>query len=64
MFLRNCWYVVAWEHELSAVEMLTRRVLDEPILLYRKSNGDVVALADRCCHRHAPLSLGDRKSVV
>ena len=61
MFLRNCWYVVAWEHELSAVEMLTRRVLDEPILLYRKSNGDVVALADRCCHRHAPLSLGRRE---
>ena len=58
MFLNNCWYVVAWSHEVSETALLARRVLEKPILLYRASNGDVVALADRCCHRHAPLSLG------
>lgn len=61
MFLKNCWYVAAWEHEISAAQMLARRVLDEPVLLYRTSHGDIVALADRCCHRHAPLSAGRRE---
>ena len=27
-------------------------------MLYRKSDGGLVALQDRCCHRFAPLSLG------
>jgi len=58
MFLRNAWYVVAWDHELPAGKLLSRRVLDEPVLLYRTPDGRAVALADRCCHRHAPLSLG------
>lgn len=61
MFLRNCWYVVAWSHEVSEQGLLARRVLDEPLLLYRTSQGRVVALADRCCHRHAPLSHGRRE---
>jgi phenylpropionate dioxygenase-like ring-hydroxylating dioxygenase large terminal subunit len=58
MFLKNCWYVVAWSHEVSDTALLARRVLDEPLIVYRTSTGEVVALADRCCHRHAPLSLG------
>lgn len=61
MFLKNCWYVAAWSHELPADGMLSRRILDEPLLLYRTAAGEVVALADRCCHRHAPLSLGRRE---
>ena len=31
-------------------------IIGEPIVLYRKGDGDVVALEDRCCHRHAPTS--------
>ena len=58
MFLRNCWYVAAWDSEVHRLQLLRRILLDEPVLLYRKSDGRVVALEDRCCHRHAPLSMG------
>jgi hypothetical protein len=61
MWLRNCWYVIAWEHEIAPADspqLLRRVVLNEPLLLYRTSAGEVVALEDRCVHRHAPLSKG------
>lgn len=58
MFVRNCWYVAAWDYELPADQLVGRTIIDEPVVLYRKSNGDVVALEDRCCHRQAKLSLG------
>lgn len=61
MFIRNCWYVVAWDHEIPADGFLARRILDEPLLLWRTSEGRVVAIEDRCCHRHAPLSRGRRE---
>lgn len=57
MYLRNCWYVAAWSNELES-EPFSRTILNTPILLYRDSRGEVVALDDRCCHRAAPLSLG------
>jgi len=57
MFVRNAWYVAAWDHEIT--RKMTRRVLlDEPILLFRRDDGVAVALEDRCCHRQAPLSMG------
>jgi len=57
MFLRNAWYMAAWAAEVGATP-LTRRLLDEPVVLYRKQNGEAVALHDRCPHRFAPLSMG------
>lgn len=63
-WLRDCWYVVAWEDEIppaDSSELFTRRVLDEPLLVYRQADGGLTALADRCCHRHAPLSIGRRE---
>ena len=61
MFLRNCWYVAAWDHEVSRMGLLRRILLDEPVVFYRTEDGRPVALADRCCHRHAPLSRGRLK---
>jgi phenylpropionate dioxygenase-like ring-hydroxylating dioxygenase large terminal subunit len=57
MFLRNSWYVVAWDREVTR-GLLARTLLDEPVVLFRKENGQPVALEDRCCHRHLPLSMG------
>jgi len=57
MFVRNCWYVAAWDHEIGR-NMLRRIILDEPVVLYRTLDGKAVALEDRCCHRQAPLSMG------
>jgi vanillate O-demethylase monooxygenase subunit len=36
-------------------------VLGEPILVLRTADGGFAALADRCCHRLAPLSKGRRE---
>ncbi|MGY4256347.1 phenylpropionate dioxygenase-like ring-hydroxylating dioxygenase large terminal subunit [Bradyrhizobium sp. USDA 4516] len=58
IFLRNTWYVAAWNHELIDGKMVARTILERPIVLYRGSSGKVVALDDRCCHRAAPLSMG------
>jgi phenylpropionate dioxygenase-like ring-hydroxylating dioxygenase large terminal subunit len=58
MFLRNCWYVAAWDHELIDGKLLNRTLLNEHVLLYRGESGQVVALNDRCPHRGALLSQG------
>lgn len=59
-FLRNCWYVAAWSHELGE-SILARRILGEPVALYRTSSGSPAALLDRCPHRLLPLSMGERQ---
>ena len=58
MFLKNCWYVAAWDHELIDGTMLARTILGQKLLIYRGESGQVVALDDRCCHRGARLSMG------
>src|SRR5271170_6886426 len=58
MFIRNCWYVAAWNHEVSADALLARTLLGTPVVMWRSAAGEVVALEDRCCHRGAPLSRG------
>jgi vanillate O-demethylase monooxygenase subunit len=57
VYLRNRWYCAAVSDELGTAP-LGRILLDEPVVLYRKSDGALVALEDRCCHRRAPLSKG------
>ena len=59
-FLKNCWYVAAWGHELGH-SLLARRVLDIPLVLYRTESGVPAALLDRCPHRLLPLSMGTLK---
>jgi vanillate O-demethylase monooxygenase subunit len=58
MFLRNCWYVAGWDHELVDGKLVSRRLLNEHVLLYRGESGKVVAMNDRCPHRGALLSQG------
>ena len=43
MFLKNCWYVAAWDHELLDGRMLPRTILEEGVLLYKSESGKVVA---------------------
>jgi vanillate O-demethylase monooxygenase subunit len=57
MFLRNYWYVAAYDHEIAR-KPLGRIILGEPIVFYRLEDGTPIALEDRCAHRHLPLSMG------
>ncbi|MFP4513665.1 MAG: Rieske 2Fe-2S domain-containing protein [Acidimicrobiales bacterium] len=57
MFAREHWYVIAMADEVTG-DPLGRRVLDDPIVIYRLADGTPVALADECPHRRYPLSLG------
>ena len=61
MFIRNCWYVIAWHHEVGPQDLFSRTVLGEPILVYRTADGGLTAMQDRCCHRLAPLSAGRKE---
>ena len=57
MFLRNYWYVAAWDDEVTRAP-LARTLLGEDLVLFRKLDGTVIALEDRCAHRRLPLSAG------
>ncbi|HVI62767.1 MAG TPA: Rieske 2Fe-2S domain-containing protein, partial [Bradyrhizobium sp.] len=57
-YLRNAWYVAAWSDDLADGQLLSRTILKEPVVLFRKSDGHLAALQDRCPHRFAPLHMG------
>ena len=56
--LRNTWYVFGLADELPQSGLLARTVADEPIVAFRREDGGVAALLDRCAHRFVPLSMG------
>jgi len=51
---KNGWYVAAFCHEIGE-DLLSRWILNEPVVLYRKGDGTAVAVQGRCPHRHFPL---------
>jgi vanillate O-demethylase monooxygenase subunit len=57
-YVRNAWYAAAWSDGLAETQLLARTIMGEPIVLYRKADGGVAAIEDRCAHRFAPLSMG------
>jgi vanillate O-demethylase monooxygenase subunit len=57
MFLRNYWYVAAFDTEVGR-KPISRTILGEPIVFFRTEDGTPVAFEDRCAHRHLPLSMG------
>lgn len=63
VFLRNAWYCAGWNNEFhqGADAIVARRIAGERVVLYRKPDGRVVALEDRCPHRQAALSQGRKE---
>lgn len=53
----NCWYAAAYDVELKR-QLLARNVAGRKIVMYRRGDGQPVALADACWHRLMPLSQG------
>ena len=56
-YMLNAWYAAATSQEVRD-ELLSRTLLEEPLVLFRTGDGTARALLDRCVHRFAPLSLG------
>lgn len=59
-YVRNCWYMAGWAEEVPDGGWLARRLLDRPWLVLRLADGSYAMVADRCPHRFAPLSRGER----
>ncbi|MFC3068890.1 aromatic ring-hydroxylating dioxygenase subunit alpha [Phenylobacterium soli] len=57
MFIRNRWYVAAWDKEVGR-KPLARTICGEQVVLYRRADATAVALHDACPHRLLPLSMG------
>lgn len=55
--MRNYWYVAAEARELKD-RPLARKILGEPIVMFRGADGRPAALLDRCPHRNVQLSGG------
>lgn len=55
--LRRYWHPVAFAHDVRDVPVPTR-LLDEFIVLWRTSEGRIVAMRDLCLHRGTALSIG------
>lgn len=63
MFVMNCWYCAGWNYHVSQGKdaLVARQIAGELLVLYRKPDGGLVAMEDRCCHRQAALSLGQKE---
>lgn len=53
----NAWYVAGWDHEIGR-RLVAKKICGLAVVLYRKLDGEAVALEDACWHRLLPLSLG------
>lgn len=51
---RNGWYVAAFCEDIGQ-DLLSKWILGEPVVLYRKEDGTAVAVGGRCPHRYYPL---------
>ena len=74
----NTWYAVAYPWQIDGYETplnaalgkkeskdtkpFATRLWGEPLVIYRDSQGELVAMADVCPHRSAPLSMGKVKN--
>ena len=58
-FVKNAWYCAGWAEEV-AEKLLSRKILGEPVLIFRDDCGVAQAIINLCSHKLAPLDLGRR----
>lgn len=51
---RQAWYVAAFAQDVGRA-LVSRTILNAPVVLYRTISGKAVAVGGRCPHRHFPL---------
>lgn len=57
-FIRNAWYVAMWAEQLKPSQPQERTIIGESLVIYRGTQGQPIALQNRCPHRSAPLHMG------
>ncbi|NEP09339.1 MAG: aromatic ring-hydroxylating dioxygenase subunit alpha [Symploca sp. SIO2C1] len=55
---KNCWYPVCFVRDLPKNRPYAFSIYDEPFVLFRNQERQLVCLTDRCPHRAAKLSAG------
>ncbi|WP_313805167.1 aromatic ring-hydroxylating dioxygenase subunit alpha [Sphingobium sp.] len=57
MYLLNAWYVAMWADDLGTGVLEPRKLLDLPIVFFRREDGGPAAMLDICPHRFAAFSV-------
>src|SRR5437867_11691884 len=52
------WFLAARSNQVGARRPLARTLLGRPVVLFRDTQGRVVAMEDRCPHKNVALSVG------
>lgn len=58
-FVTNAWYVAGWSRDFGD-DLVPLTMLDRRLVVFRRSDGRLAVLEDRCPHRLLPLSKGER----
>lgn len=56
--LLSCWHPVAYSHDVTDDNPYGTMLLNEPLVIWRNTAGDPLAMKDVCIHRGTALSLG------
>ncbi len=57
IFVFDAWYVAGWSRDFDR-DPVPATILEQNLVFFRQSNGELCALEDRCPHRLLPLSKG------
>jgi len=60
--IKNMWYGILESKELKGTAPIGVTRIQEKLVLWRKSDGSIGCIADKCCHRGASLSAGWTKA--
>lgn len=59
-YVENTWYPLTWSRDVK-YKLSSHRIIEKNIVIYRTTEGQVVAMDDLCPHRLLPLSMGRLK---
>lgn len=58
MYIKNQWYLACIVEELDKRNIVSRKICNENLLIFRTDKTKIAVIEDRCCHRNVQLSLG------
>ncbi|MCQ9616114.1 aromatic ring-hydroxylating dioxygenase subunit alpha [Paenalcaligenes niemegkensis] len=59
-YVTNTWYPLTWSRDIGR-ELSAHRIIEKDVVLFRSTEGTVIAMEDACPHRLLPLSMGKLK---